>query len=311
MKSRGKTLTAILAGGVLLASTAYGIGTQVGGGGATAADDSSPRDQRREMRIRMDRGERFGRAALARKLGVSEERLRTALEEIRGEMKRPGDRRDRMVADLAEALGVSTDRVRAALEKLRPRMERRHRGDPRRFAAALAKELGIEASKVREAFRGFRRGRNGPPTPAELAQRLGISEAALKAALEKVRPSVPRRVRGKRPGGRFAAALANELDLEVADVRAALRKLHSRRRAEHEARREAFARTLAEKLDIPVAKVRAALPKRGPGQRGFRGRMHRRFGGPGGPAGPPGMARPGSFAPGGPPPGPEGGGLKF
>lgn len=241
MKSRGKTLTAILAGGVLLASTAYGIGTQVGGGGATAADDSSSRDERREMRMRMDRGERFGRAALARRLGVSEERLRTALEEIRGEMEPPGDRRERMVADLAEALGVSADKLRAALEQLRPRIERRHRGGPRRFAAALANELGIE----------------------------------------------------------------------VADVRAALRKLRSRQRAEHEARREAFARALAEELDIPVARVRAALPKRGPGHRGCGGRMHPRFGWPSRPGGPPGMARPGSFAPDGPPPGPEGAGLKF
>ena len=325
MRSTGKKLPTLLAGAVLLASAAYGIGSQTGGGGASAADDDSaslgPGARMDHVELR-GRGGPFDRSGLAQKLGVDEDKLTAALEELRDERKPRGDRR-RFSADLAKALGVSQERVRDALRNLRSNMRQEHRAARREFLAALAKELGVEEGKVREVLRDARRAGPGAwPSQAEMAKRLGVSEAKLRAAFEKVGPKRAGSRRDRMKDG-LAADLAKELGLEENDVQAALAKLHKQHEAEHKRRHAAFTKALAEKLGIPVSKVRSALPEprrmlrramrphRGPG-----GHPHRFRGGPppafrGGP--PPGVD--GGFRPGAAPPpgpgGPAGGGLNF
>jgi len=283
MDSTRRKLAAVLAGGVLLASVAYGIGTQTGGGGASAVgspDSSSPSQARR------DHHGHSGLSAFAKKLGVDESELTAALREIRSEMKPP---HREFAADLASALGVSKEKVTKALESRRSRMDGRHQ---RSFAAALAKELGVEASKVRSVFRGPRHGRrHGHASRVEVAKRLGVTRAELRAALERIRPDRRQGRPPRRMAGRLAPDLAQALGLDVDDVKAALKKLRSRHRGEHASRRNAFAKALAEKLEIPVQKVLKALPRRG-----AHG-AHRR-GGPGG--GPPRAFDGPGFGPGGP-----------
>ena len=332
MKSTGKKAAGLLAGAVLLASAAYGIGSQTGGGGASAAngDSSSGGAERRGDVIALRDRRPFHRGDLAEKLGVDEDRLATALEELRDERKARTGRR-RLSADLAKALGISRERARKALRKLRAKARREHRAARRVFFAALAKELGVEESRVRTVLRDARRAGPGEwPSRAEIARRLGVSEAKLRAALEKVRRHRPGTRRDRMRDG-LAADLAKELGLEQKDVEAALSKLREAHVAEHKQRHAKFTRALADKLGIPVAKVRAALPE----PRRMR-RHGMRHGGPGGPPamrgdhprfrdggrpefhgaprrGADGRFRPGAGLPGGPggPDGPRGGGLNF
>lgn len=242
MKSTGKKLAGLLAGAVLLASAAYGIGSQTGGGGASAAngDSSSGGAERRgEVIALRDRRGPFDRADLAEKLGVDEDKLAAALAELRDERK-PRIARRRLSADLAKALGISQKRVRKALGNLRSKARREHRTARREFFAALAKELGVEESKVRTVLRDARRAGPGEwPSQAEIARRLGVSEAKLRAALEKVRPRRPGTRRDRMRDG-LAADLAEELGLEEKDVEAAIFKLREAHEAEHKKRRAEF-----------------------------------------------------------------------
>lgn len=60
-----------------------------------------------------------------------------------------------LVSALAKKLGISEDKVRSALEAARP--DRGDRGDRKNeLAAALAKELGLDASKVQSALEADR-----------------------------------------------------------------------------------------------------------------------------------------------------------
>ena len=273
MNSTPKKFTAVLAGSVVLASAAYGVGTQVDDGSATAAGSSSnsSSDNRR--------GGPAGRdlSGLAKTLGVSEAKLRAALEDLRGD--RPARARGDLAAALAKELGVSETKVQDVLESARPERPRdQRRAGHRRLAAALAKELGIDASKVRSALADAKRDRGGPPSLDGLAEKLGVSEAKLCSALEATRPTGGPR-RGMRIPKRLVSALAKGLDKDASEVRAALRKVRAAKQKEHSARRDEFAQKLADKLGISVDKVKSALPAGGPGHHGR--------GGPGGPGGPP------------------------
>ena len=284
MNSAPRKMTAVLAGSVVLASAAYGVGTQVDDGSATAASksNSSSSDNRRGGPGARDL------SGLAETLGVSEAKLKAALEDLRGD--RPARRKDDLAAALAKELDVSEAKVQDVLESTRParpRVDRRvvHR----RFAAALAKELGIEVSKVRsvlEDAKQDRGDRRGPPALDGLADELGVSEARLRSALDATRPKVVRR-RVMRIPKRLVAALAKGLDKDASEVRAALRKVHAAKEKEHTAKRDEFAQKLADKLGISVDKVKAALPKGGPGHHGPGGPR-----GPGGPGGPAASADP-------------------
>jgi AraC-like DNA-binding protein len=181
---------------------------------------------------------------LADKLGVSEDKLRTALEDVAKE------HRDDFATQLANALGVDRAKIEAAFDKLRGQRPSRPDG-PRRpgaFAAALAKQLGISEAKVRAAIES---GRDHHMDPADLAKQLGVSEQklhdAFHAIMDKLRPRGP-----GRPG---FPGLANALGVTRAQLDAAFQKL----RATQDKLRDEFATELAAKLGIDAQKVQDAL----------------------------------------------------
>jgi hypothetical protein len=135
-----------LTGAVVLASGSYAIGSQTGGGEASAA-----KERAREM-VGVE-CLRPGFGGLARRLGVDASDLRRAFDDFGSQHS--GDRRTDFLAALADALGVSQDRVADALRDIRPpappaRRMRVKLGPP---AEALAEALDMEPSRVREAFR--------------------------------------------------------------------------------------------------------------------------------------------------------------
>jgi transcriptional regulator with XRE-family HTH domain len=222
--TKAKRTTAIaLAGAVALASGAYALGSQASDGSAEAAKGNE----------RVGFGHGFGpdRAGmrpgfdgLADRLGVDEADLRAALKEI------VADRRDDAAQRLADALGIDAAKVEEAFEDGRPERPRIRR--PQAFAAALAKELGISTAKVRAALQE-RRG--------DLAAELGVSEQRLREAFH----AVFGRIRPHRPG---RADLAEELGVTQAQLEAAFDKL-----------RDEFAQALADRLNVDVANVQDAL----------------------------------------------------
>jgi transcriptional regulator with XRE-family HTH domain len=280
MTNRTKTMTAALGGAVALASAAFAIGSQAGDGAATAASSgSSARSAPAAADAAFVRAARFGPGArgaglsdLAGDLGVSEAKLRDALEAIRDDLEPKGDRREEHTAALAKALGKTAEQVEQAFEQIRDD----HQAE---FAAALAKSLGIDAAKVRAALETVkpdegerRRGTRGALF-GDLADELGVSEARLRRALREARPAF-RGGRGHGPGPRGEAddALAKALGVTTEQLEAAFEKLREQHEAEHEQRRAAFVAALAKELGISEAKVREALPEGPFGGRGF----HRR-----------------------------------
>src|SRR5947207_2496808 len=100
---RTKTTAIALAGAVALASGAYAIGSQSGGGTSGAAT-------RAAARVPGDPA-----AALAKRLGVSETALRNAFDDIRRSESPPGgDPRTRFEKALADALGIDQSKVAEA-----------------------------------------------------------------------------------------------------------------------------------------------------------------------------------------------------
>src|SRR4051794_7894317 len=179
MKTRTKQLAIILLAGVVLASGAYAIGSQSGGGGALASganasasggpaatsvsDRQGPRTVRGVRRGARD----FGLDALAQKIGVSTTALQDALQAMR-QAKTPQQRRTEAIHALATALGKPGDQVTSAVSSVLPALGaggRRFRDD---FAATLAKGLGVDQAKVqagldkaRQDVQGKRGNRNG------------------------------------------------------------------------------------------------------------------------------------------------------
>ena len=274
MTNRTKTITAALGGAVALASGAYAIGSQAGDGSATAASSASARPaasapaDARTVHFRGGRG--AGLEDLAEDLGVTEAKLRAALEAVREDQAPKADRREAMAAALAKALGKSTADVEKAFETLHDEREAA-------FAAALAKSLGVEAAKVRAALDEVQEEdededgrRHRHLAFDDLADELGVSEARLRRALRSARPSFGRRDRDD-----AQADLAKALGVTTQQLEDAFDEVREAHEAEHERRRAAFVTALAKELGISEGKVRDALPEGGP----FRG-------GPGGPGGP-------------------------
>jgi biotin operon repressor len=253
---RGKQTTAVaLVGAVALASGAYALGTQSDGSANAADKANSPQPYGyggvpRPGGLRLQ-GIRPGFDQLADKLGVSEDDLRAALEDIRADHD---ELRDEFASELADALGIDQSKVTAALDKVRPdppdRPARPHLRAPTEIASALAKELGLSSDKVRSALE---QQRGGFHAPGDLAKALGVSEDKLRAAFEKVlgdfRPHPP-----GRPG---FGNLAKELGVTQAKLEAALEKIR-------DAHKDDLAQALADRLKIDVAKVKDALDDLGP-----------------------------------------------
>jgi Clp amino terminal domain, pathogenicity island component len=132
-----------VAGAALLASGAYALGSQAGGGSASAHGAGRPGAYALGFQHHRphDRAG-LGLDALANKLGVSADQLRTALQGVRQDL---APQKHDLAAQLADALGVTPAKVRAAFEKIRT--------DARKaFVAALAKRLNLDQSKVDQAL---------------------------------------------------------------------------------------------------------------------------------------------------------------
>ena len=136
------TLVAAVAA-ALLASGAYALGSQSGGGSASAHGAVRPGGYAGGFaRHRPHDREGFGLDALANKLGVSTDQLRTALQGVRRDL---APQKHDLATQLAAALGVTPAKVRAAFEKIRT--------DARNaFVAALAKRLNLDQAKVDQAL---------------------------------------------------------------------------------------------------------------------------------------------------------------
>jgi energy-converting hydrogenase A subunit M len=160
MSNRKQKTAIALTGAVALASGAYALGTQAGGGAASAADQT--RSSEPEVRVHSAggrfeiasrvRGGPFGLDNLADRLGVDESDLKQALEDVRPEPPAPGDIRDDFAEQLAQELGIDQGRVEDALERVRDRAEQqieRRRDD---FAERLADRLNLDPDEVKEAL---------------------------------------------------------------------------------------------------------------------------------------------------------------
>jgi predicted trehalose synthase len=326
VEQRAKTTAMVLTGCVAVASAAYAVGSQTGGGTSGAATRSGDRAGARGQ-------------TLAQRLGVSEAKLRAAFDDIRDDATPPKDPRARIVEALADALDLPQQKVSDALDDLRKQHEAEQADRRAALAKSLADELGIDASKVTAALeklrpdhRGARRFRGGPPPGgpvfggpppggpgfdgpppggprfegrvrgrmrlapprrdaflAALAKELGVEKADLRAALEKVRPKPPK----TDPRAGFVADLAKALGVDEADVKSALDGLRKQAEADMKARRDKLAAELAERLDLPLEKVKDALAAGPPGPwAGPPGGPHARMAPP-----PPGGAAPPGDAP--------------
>jgi hypothetical protein len=207
MTGSTRRTAAVLGGAVALAAAAYSIGSQAGDGSAAAARSESSNVSSTAPAHFRGGGPGEGLSALAEDLGVSEDKLRTALDDLRDEQPRdafeatrprrgaaPGRFRGRRAPEraLASELGVSVAKLRAAVRAVRPdRGDRHERGD---MSEALAKELGVDAAKVEDAFEQLREKHEAEHESREadfaaaLAEKLGVSEDKVADALAAKRP---------------------------------------------------------------------------------------------------------------------------
>lgn len=296
MTGRMKTTAAVFGGAALVASGAYALGAQTGGGNAEAAKSRSAQTAGYgygpgPAGMRGSRPDPF--AGLASKLGVSAAKLRAALEALRTDESRD-EREAAFAAALAKALGKSEADVKDALAKLRQAREDEHQQRFDAMIAAVAKALGKSEADVKAAFEknkpadrdgdsdgdgphgpgpfggpGGRGHHGGPGAPAALsaiAKDLGVGTAKLRAALMKARPQDPPR---REERGDRGADLAKALGVTTDELEKALDEVRT-------AERDAFAAKLADKLGIDAQKVEDALANgfpffHGPGG----GRYHR------------------------------------
>lgn len=274
MTPRTKKTAAALSGALVLASGAYALGTQTGDGTALAGATPSSSTGRPAGAPPRPGGPRDLSGAAA-KLGVTEAKLRAALQGLRPDR---GARKDELATALAKELGLDEAKVTAALEKLHGDhkvLRRERRGDRlQRFDAALAAKLGLDATKVRAAFDALKpapgAGRGGKPALGDLAAKLGVSEDKLRSAIADLRPgpglrpggpgTFGRRLRGGAGAGPLGnAALAKELGVTTVRLRAALTKIHDGLEQQRQAERDAFITKLAAKLGVSEAKVKDVI----------------------------------------------------
>jgi Clp amino terminal domain, pathogenicity island component len=289
MTPRTKKTAAALSGALVLASGAYALGTQTGDGTALAGDKitstaGAPGPGRPGGPGPRDLSD------IAAKLGVTEAKLRAALEDLRPDRGANKDEHEAALAKaLATELGLDEAKVTTALDKFHGDhkvVRRERRGDRlQRFDDALAAKLGVDAAKVRAAFDALKPGPNrrvDKPALADLAKQIGVSEDKLRAAIADLRPGPGRpggpgfgHDRRGGPGPGFGhdrrggpggpapvAGLAKELGVTQAKLRAALQKIRGDLDKQHEAERDAFVTKLAAKLGVSEAKVKDVIGSR-------------------------------------------------
>ena len=161
MTSKKKQTTALaLTGALALASGAYALGSQSDGSAVAAGDRP----------VHLHGGgpghgpAGFGLDRLADRLGVDADKLREALEDVRGTIDPPAGRRDDFAKELAAELNTTPAKVEAALERIRARHEDEFEKRHDAMAEALAKRLNLDADKVKKALEAPRHffGRPGP-----------------------------------------------------------------------------------------------------------------------------------------------------
>ena len=182
-----------MAGAVAVASAAYGIGTQAGGGTAAAENGA------RGAAVECGPGLHLGFRGLADELGVNAAELRSALEDFREQNE--GDHRDAFAAALAEALGKDVSEVEDALGSMRPGGGDGGRRHPFVSLRRLAEALDVSRAKLRDAFREVRANLDDDFEERQaalvtfLADRFSLSEETVEEAL----PDFP----GPPPSARF------------------------------------------------------------------------------------------------------------
>jgi hypothetical protein len=195
MRSPKTATVVVLAGGVALASAAYGIGTQVDGGTATARDDA----------VRGDGPPARLFDGLADELGVDADELRDALMDF-GE-RQHSERRDAFAAALAKALGKPADEVQAALDEVRPDDGDRGPCGPHVSLRRLASALDVSRAELRKALREVRADADSAwedrrdDLAAFLAERFNLSKDKVEEALPEPRWPFHDGPRFRGPGG--------------------------------------------------------------------------------------------------------------
>jgi hypothetical protein len=201
MRSPKKTTALALAGAVALSSAAYGIGTQVGGGNASAArdDNGSPPDHPPARAFDTD---------LADKLGVDADELRDALMDFSQQRHATHDKD--FATALADALGKPVDEVESALQDARP--DGRAEGlramcNPGASLRRLANALDVTPAELRKALMQVRAGERSEwqdrrdALVAFLADRFNLSKDKVEEALPDMAWPPPPGPRFRGPGG--------------------------------------------------------------------------------------------------------------
>jgi Clp amino terminal domain, pathogenicity island component len=159
MRNPKQKTAIVLTGAVALASGAYALGSQTDGNAEAAGERPAGYFHGGPGPFRGADGP-FGLDRLADRLGVEEDALREALEDVRGDLPDPRDIRDDFAKELADELGTTEAKVEAALERIREKHEQQFEERHDALAEALAKRLNLDAAKVEEALeapRLFRR----------------------------------------------------------------------------------------------------------------------------------------------------------
>jgi hypothetical protein len=146
-------------------------------------------------------GGRIDTAALAKSLGVTEDKLQAALDKVRPAKGDRDDKRTERTAAIAKALGQSAADVQAVLDANRPTppaagstpQQRPDKPDESALAKALAAKFGISQDKAQAALDAAHgdKGDRGDELAAALAKELGLDATKVKSALEAQRPDRP------------------------------------------------------------------------------------------------------------------------
>ena len=140
-------------------------------------------------------------AALAKTLGVTEDKLRAALDNVRPAKGDRDNKRTEWTAAIAKALGQSTAEVQAVLDANRPApptagttpQQRPAKPDESALAKALAAKFGVSQDKAQAALDAAHgdKGDRGDELAGALAKELGLDTAKVTSALAAQRPSHP------------------------------------------------------------------------------------------------------------------------
>lgn len=187
---------AALGGSAIAGAAGSGSTTKPGSDPALFADDAGPGPRTGGPG---GHGPRADLTAVAKTLGVTEAKLRSALDAARP-TDRPAKRGDDLAATLAKALGASTADVQSVLEANRPdrsagRPAPGTKPDSSALAAALARNLSVSQDRAQAALDAAFKAHQADHATREtamyaaVARALGKDAAAVQKAFEANRPT--------------------------------------------------------------------------------------------------------------------------